>query len=66
MLEVSPDYTVPYWVTPESAVRIVAPDQFRAAEFGRGWKKGLQGSLEEGSERSKRLPYFAWISYENE
>ena len=61
MLEVAPDYIVPYWVTPESALRIIKPERFRTPKFGLAWKGRLENKLKSGTVRLKGLPYFAWI-----
>jgi fatty acid desaturase len=61
MLEIEPEVIVPYWVTLHSAWRIVAPDRFRNAPFGTRWQARLGRRLAEGSARSRRLPWFAWI-----
>ena len=61
MLGVDSDTIVPYWVTLNTAWRIVAPQRFRDARFGAAWQARLRRRLEEGSVRARALPWFAWI-----
>ena len=61
MRQVDPDVIVPYWMTLNSAWRLVAPDGFLDASYGERWKAKLEKRLEEGTVRSRYLPWFAWI-----
>lgn len=61
MTEIDPRYIVPYWVTPNSAWRIVTAERFRDREHGEAWKARLETKLADGTYRSRGLPYFVWI-----
>jgi len=61
MRKVEPDVVVPYWMTLNSAWRLVAPGRFLDATYGERWKAKLEKRIEEGSVRSRYLPWFAWI-----
>lgn len=61
MRTLSPEYIVPYWVTPNSAWRIVAPARFRNRVHGARWQQRLDTKLASGRTRNRWLPYFAWI-----
>ncbi len=61
MRQVDPDVVVPYWVALTSAWRVVVPGGFLNATYGERWKAKLEKRIEEGSVRSRYLPWFAWI-----
>jgi fatty acid desaturase len=61
MRQVEPDVVVPYWMTLTSSWRLVVPGGFLAATYGERWKAKLDKRIEEGSVRSRLLPWFAWI-----
>jgi len=61
MRQVEPDVIVPYWMTLNSAWRLVAPKGFLDAGYGQRWKAKLDKRLDEGTVRSRYLPWFAWI-----
>ena len=61
MRKVEPDVIVPYWMTLNSAWRLVAPGGFLDATYGERWKAKLEKRIEEGTVRSRYLPWFAWI-----
>jgi sn-1 stearoyl-lipid 9-desaturase len=59
--QVEPDVIVPYWLTLQSAWRLVAPGSFLDASYGERWKAKLDKRIQEGTVRSRYLPWFAWI-----
>jgi fatty acid desaturase len=61
MRQVQPDVVVPYWMVLTSAWRVVVPGGFLDAPYGERWKAKLEKRFEEGSVRSRYLPWFAWI-----
>jgi fatty acid desaturase len=61
MRQVDPGVIVPYWMTLTSAWRLVAPGSFLDTTYGKRWKAKLDKRLEEGTVRSRYLPWFAWI-----
>jgi fatty acid desaturase len=61
MREVEPDVIVPYWMTLNSSWRLCVPRAFLTARFGERWKAKLDKRIEEGTVRSRYLPWFAWI-----
>jgi fatty acid desaturase len=61
MRDVEPDVIVPYWVTLNSAWRLVAPNGFLDAIYGARWKAKLDKRIEQGTVRLRFLPWFAWI-----
>ena len=61
MRQVEPDVIVPYWMTLNSAWRLVVPGGFLDATYGERWKAKLEKRIEEGTVRSRYLPWFAWI-----
>jgi fatty acid desaturase len=61
MRQVQPDVIVPYWMTLTSAWRLVMPKGFLDATYGARWKAKLDKRIEEGTVRSRYLPWFAWI-----
>lgn len=55
-------YIVPYWVTLFSIWRILLPEGFVDARFGRCWKKKLSTIQKSGRQpRLSWMPYFAWV-----
>ena len=61
MREVEPDVIVPYWMTINSAWRVMVPARFLDAGYGTRWKAKLDKRLGEGRVRARYLPWFAWI-----
>jgi fatty acid desaturase len=61
MRQVEPGVIVPYWMTLNSAWRLVAPGRFLDASYGERWKAKLEKRIEQGSVRARYLPWFAWI-----
>ncbi|MCC3332097.1 fatty acid desaturase [Nocardia abscessus] len=61
MRQVDPGVIVPYWMTLNSAWRLVVPGGFLDAPYGERWKAKLETRMEEGGVRSRLLPWFAWI-----
>jgi sn-1 stearoyl-lipid 9-desaturase len=61
MRQVQPDVVVPYWMVLTSAWRVVVPGGFLNATYGERWKAKMEKRIEEGSVRSRYLPWFAWI-----
>jgi fatty acid desaturase len=61
MQKVEPDVIVPYWMTLNSAWRLIVPGGFLTATYGERWKAKLDKRIEEGTVRSRYLPWFAWI-----
>ncbi|HWZ90235.1 MAG TPA: fatty acid desaturase [Polyangiaceae bacterium] len=61
MKEIDDSLIVPYWVSINSAWRIVAPERFRDAKFGAIWRQRLARRNEQGNVRARRLPQFVWI-----
>ena len=52
---------VPYWVTIDSAWRIINPSRFRNPEFGRKWRSIMKEKVESNRFRNRWLPYFVWL-----
>src|SRR6185295_9035004 len=50
-------HIVPYWVSLNSAWRIITPERFRDAGFGRRWRQRLEARRASGSVRARLLPY---------
>lgn len=61
MHEVDTKYVVPYWVTIQSAWRILAPERFNAPRYGEHWKEHFRRAQAERRLRISWFPYFAWI-----
>jgi fatty acid desaturase len=61
MRQVDPGVVVPYWMTLNSAWRLMRSGGFLDATYGQQWKADLEKRIEEGSVRSRYLPWFAWI-----
>ena len=61
MRQVDPDVIVPYWMTLNSAWRVLVPGGFLDATYGERWKAKLEKRMEEGTVRSRYLPWFAWV-----
>ncbi|TMQ23201.1 MAG: fatty acid desaturase [Deltaproteobacteria bacterium] len=61
MTQLAPAYIVPYWVTPNSAWRILAPARSRDARHGARWQARLEARIAADRVRNRWLPYFAWI-----
>lgn len=61
MTSVDDALIVPYWVTLQSAVRLVVPERFRDAVHGRRWKAALRRRVQAHQHRNPVLPYFGWI-----
>ena len=61
MRQVDPEVIVPYWMTLNSAWRLAVPGKFLDKTYGERWKAKLEKRLQQGSVRSRRLPWFAWI-----
>jgi fatty acid desaturase len=61
MQKVEPDVIVPYWMTLNSVWRLIVPGGFLTATYGERWKAELDKRIEEGTVRSRYLPWFAWI-----
>lgn len=61
MTSVDDALIVPYWVTLQSAVRLVVPERFRDAAHGRRWKTALRRRVQARQHRNPVLPYFGWI-----
>jgi fatty acid desaturase len=61
MRQVEPQVIVPYWMTLTSAWRLLVPKGFLDSTYGKRWKAKLDKRMEEGSVRSRYLPWFAWI-----
>ena len=61
MRSVSDALIVPYWVTLESAVRLLRPRSFRNAAHGKDWKGRYEQRVSAGRHRLWFLPYFGWI-----
>jgi fatty acid desaturase len=61
MRKVEPGVIVPYWMTLNSAWRLVGPGAFLTATYGERWKAKLEKRIKEGTLRSRYLPWFAWI-----
>jgi len=61
MRQVEPDVIVPYWMTLNTAWRLVVPGGFLDATYGERWKAKLAKRIEDGTIRSRYLPWFAWI-----
>jgi fatty acid desaturase len=61
MRQVQPAVIVPYWMTLNSAWRLVMPRGFHDATYGERWKAKLAKRMEQGTVRSRYLPWFAWI-----
>ncbi|MFI9503572.1 fatty acid desaturase [Nocardia sp. NPDC052566] len=61
MKQVDPGVIVPYWMTINSAWRLVVRNGFLNASYGERWKVKLDKRMEEGKVRPRLLPWFAWI-----
>lgn len=61
MRQVQPEVIVPYWMTLNSAWRLVVPGGFLTAKHGERWKARLEKRLAEGTVRLRYLRWFAWI-----
>ena len=61
MQEVDHDLIVPYWVTLDSAYRILDPDKFRDEKHGAQWKQINAAKKSNGTNRLSGMPYFGWI-----
>jgi fatty acid desaturase len=61
MRQVGPDVIVGYWVTLDSAWRLVVRGGFLNAGYGERWKTKLDRRIEQGSVRARYLRWFAWI-----
>lgn len=61
MLEIDSRYIVSYWVTLDSAWRILAPDRLHQPVYGEAWKRRYRARRRQGAIRLRWLPYFAWI-----
>ncbi|MGL4304807.1 MAG: fatty acid desaturase family protein [Mycobacteriaceae bacterium] len=61
MRQVEPGVIVPYWMTLNSAWRLVSPRGFLNESYGDRWKAKLEKRIEEGTVRSRYLPWFIWI-----
>jgi len=61
MNEVDDGHIVPYWVSINSAWRILVPERFRNARFGAAWRRRLDERMAVGQVRARRLRYFVWI-----
>jgi fatty acid desaturase len=61
MPSVEDELIVPYWVTLESALRILRPDSFRNGKHGKAWKERYVTRVASGRHRLSFLPYFGWI-----
>ena len=48
-------------MTLNSTWRLVASKGFLDASYGERWKAKLEKKIEEGTVRSRYLPWFAWI-----
>ena len=62
MRQVDPGVIVPYWMTFNSAWRLIVPGRFLDTTYGERWKAKLEKRMEEGSVRSRYLPWFAWMN----
>lgn len=61
MRQVDPGVIVGYWMTLNSAWRVLVPGRFLDASYGERWKAKLEKQLDEGSVRARYLPSFAWV-----
>ncbi|MGE0215875.1 fatty acid desaturase [Mycolicibacterium sp.] len=61
MRDVDPGAVVPYWMTLNSAWRVLTRDRFRDASYGQRWKAKLEDRLAHGGARARYLPWFAWV-----
>ena len=61
MRQVDPGVVVPYWMTLNTAWRVVAPPRFLTATYGERWKAKLDKRIDSGTVRARYLPWFAWI-----
>jgi fatty acid desaturase len=61
MRQVEPGVIVPYWMTLNTAWRLAVPGGFLDATYGERWKAKLDKRIQEGTVRSRYLPWFAWI-----
>lgn len=61
MRQVDPAVIVPYWMTLNSAWRVLAPGRFHNASYGERWKAKLNRKLGEGGVRARYLPSFVWV-----
>jgi sn-1 stearoyl-lipid 9-desaturase len=61
LLEVDSRYIVSYWVTLNTAWRILVPDRFREPAYGEDWKRRYGERRRQGTVRLHGLRHFAWI-----
>ncbi len=61
MRQVAPGVIVPYWMTLNSAWRVLMPGRFLDASYGERWKAKLERRLDGGSVRARYLPWFVWV-----
>jgi fatty acid desaturase len=61
MLEIDSRYIVSYWVTLDSAWRVLAPARFHEPAFGEAWKRRYRERRRQGTVRLRWLGHFAWI-----
>ncbi|WP_280344080.1 fatty acid desaturase [Nocardia neocaledoniensis] len=61
MRDVNPGVIVPYWMVAQSGWRLFWPGGFLNERYGNKWKAKLEKRIEEGTVRSRYLPWFAWI-----
>ena len=61
MRQVDPGVVVPYWMTLNSAWRVLVPGGFLDTTYGERWKTKLENRLADGSARARYLPWFAWV-----
>lgn len=61
MAQVEPDVIVSYWMTINSAWRVLSPARFLDADYGTRWLAKLEKRREGGSVRARYLPWFTWI-----
>ncbi len=61
MLQIDPQYIVPYWVTLHSVWRIRNCEFFRNRSFGERWQARYREKLARRRVRLSWCPHFAWI-----
>lgn len=61
MKEVDDRLIVPYWVTLNTAWRILLPRLFHSPDYGARWKARYDALKAEGTSRLAWLPYFSWV-----
>lgn len=61
MRQVDPGVIVPYWMTLNSAWRVLVPGHFLETSYGERWKAKLEKRLDEGSVRARYLTSFVWV-----